>query len=599
MFEILYTLLFGCVLCILLLFLQIPKPIIKVINKLKKEEKIIEEVYDPNSIIINQELFKLGAKELFLSWKLRHIILKGNIIKYYSVPYRTDDSAIGEFDIKDCLVRKADVDECFNDAAKYTFIVYSKPSHKFVLVAPNEKQREKCIALIEKQIDLYRKHLNSKLDPTLKHPKPNTKSYPTVLAVGHANRFSGNMVSTFRRHNYTTEMEKWMSDYNKMEAVKNQDVLGGSVPVDVPVASSNIDKHRKHRPKSVFISSDQDVNYNALVSRPQVKTDHVEVKHKSSTIANTTEDNAKIIENNAGPSNDSVVSSESNSSKDIAAVDGKSTSNGEVEQQNDVEIPALAEPANDSTGSLSASDDCGAKEKSIRKDNEKDSTAVESTSVSSNVSNIRPIRRFSTLAGQKNVVEGTRGDAVDSDDESICEGEGDSDSESGGDGTGKGHDGSNASASWRDVHDESISEETEIASIHYLPIANYNKEYDAIAAQYEKFFQTRGTEKERIVFTARIGKKNPVGITYYRQLFLTNTPRMFYVEPKSMVLRGVMQWTCAKQLIVEMINTTTFTVSIPGDFRSWKCIDSVNGAAVWVQAIQNVLRQQLQQHSCK
>ena len=125
MFEILFTILYGILICLLLLMLQIPKPIIKIINKLKIKEVIIEEVYDSKTIILQQDLFKLGAKELFLSWKLRHIIIIGNVIKYYSIPYHEHDTPVGEFDMVGCYVRKADVEECCKVYIYYIYKTYT------------------------------------------------------------------------------------------------------------------------------------------------------------------------------------------------------------------------------------------------------------------------------------------------------------------------------------------------------------------------------------------------------------------------------------------------------------------------------------------
>lgn len=48
---------------------------------------------------------------------------------------------------------------------------------------------------------------------------------------------------------------------------------------------------------------------------------------------------------------------------------------------------------------------------------------------------------------------------------------------------------------------------------------------------------------ERVVISELVGKKNPVGILKSRQLILTDTPRLFYVDPKRMVIKGQIAWT--------------------------------------------------------
>jgi len=88
-----------------------------------------------------------------------------------------------------------------------------------------------------------------------------------------------------------------------------------------------------------------------------------------------------------------------------------------------------------------------------------------------------------------------------------------------------------------------------------VQISNYNNEFDAVAEQFKAFFYPDGGEgPEQIVFTSLIGKKNPVGITYFRQLILTNAPRLFYVEPKSMSLKGEITWTVSSPPSVEAVS---------------------------------------------
>lgn len=140
----------------------------------------------------------------------------------------------------------------------------------------------------------------------------------------------------------------------------------------------------------------------------------------------------------------------------------------------------------------------------------------------------------------------------------------------------------------------------------------YNPEFDAVAAKYHEFLQhdaggcgsisARNTfaatldadedeGEERVVYSALIAKKNPVGIPYYRQLILTNTPRMLYIEPTTMTVKGEVVWKPEAPPVVEEVNRTTFSVSLKGD-KTLKFIDATNGAAVWVTHIRRVLEQQ-------
>jgi len=48
---------------------------------------------------------------------------------------------------------------------------------------------------------------------------------------------------------------------------------------------------------------------------------------------------------------------------------------------------------------------------------------------------------------------------------------------------------------------------------------------------------------EKLVATGLIGKRNKVGIIKQRQLILTDYPRLFYVDPKTMTIRGEVEWS--------------------------------------------------------
>ena len=48
---------------------------------------------------------------------------------------------------------------------------------------------------------------------------------------------------------------------------------------------------------------------------------------------------------------------------------------------------------------------------------------------------------------------------------------------------------------------------------------------------------------ELIVETGLVNKPNPIGMAYKRQLILTDTPRLFYIDPKTMDVKGEVEWT--------------------------------------------------------
>ena len=50
-------------------------------------------------------------------------------------------------------------------------------------------------------------------------------------------------------------------------------------------------------------------------------------------------------------------------------------------------------------------------------------------------------------------------------------------------------------------------------------------------------------EGETLIASGMITKRNKVGIVKHRQLILTDTPRLFYVDAKTMEVRGEIEWS--------------------------------------------------------
>lgn len=69
----------------------------------------------------------------------------------------------------------------------------------------------------------------------------------------------------------------------------------------------------------------------------------------------------------------------------------------------------------------------------------------------------------------------------------------------------------------------------------------------------------------------------------FRQLILTSIPRLFYVDPKDMVLKGEVKWMNDMDQRLEKINETCFKINL--DTRYYKFTDIVNGSQYWIDLI--------------
>ena len=94
-------------------------------------------------------------------------------------------------------------------------------------------------------------------------------------------------------------------------------------------------------------------------------------------------------------------------------------------------------------------------------------------------------------------------------------------------------------------------------------------------------------EGESIIMEGTVIKKNPMGIPFNRQLILTSKPRLFYLDPQTSTFKGEIEWPRDCPVTVEEANKTTLKVSCKG--RSYKFIDSKNGAQFWVDKLNSVV----------
>lgn len=66
-----------------------------------------------------------------------------------------------------------------------------------------------------------------------------------------------------------------------------------------------------------------------------------------------------------------------------------------------------------------------------------------------------------------------------------------------------------------------------------------------------------------------------------RQLILTDKPRLFYVDPEKMIIRGEITW--CKEISVDKRNNKHFYINVPG--RSYDLQESNSNAQKWVDAV--------------
>lgn len=87
-------------------------------------------------------------------------------------------------------------------------------------------------------------------------------------------------------------------------------------------------------------------------------------------------------------------------------------------------------------------------------------------------------------------------------------------------------------------------------------------------------------EGEILVATAKLNKPNPMGMAKTRQLLMTSSPRLFYVDPKSNnELKGEVEWTASAPPKFNRIDISQFEFVVSS--RSYKFEDSDNGSSYW------------------
>jgi len=103
-------------------------------------------------------------------------------------------------------------------------------------------------------------------------------------------------------------------------------------------------------------------------------------------------------------------------------------------------------------------------------------------------------------------------------------------------------------------------------------------------------------EHEKQVFTGLIYKRKGM-FSKKRQLILTDRPRLFYIDPDSMDLKGEIPWTLEHPVQCSVKNSKEFDVLCSKSGRSYHLYDSEAGSQIWVDLINAMLEKQAEHAS--
>ena len=106
---------------------------------------------------------------------------------------------------------------------------------------------------------------------------------------------------------------------------------------------------------------------------------------------------------------------------------------------------------------------------------------------------------------------------------------------------------------------------------------------NSLANLTDESFRQILSKNENIVFTKLVVKRRRL-TAKKRQLVLTDRPRLLYVDPYKMAIKGSIPWS--KELKIVKRTSRSFTIQVPG--RSSVLEDLEGDADLWVKAIESV-----------
>lgn len=108
--------------------------------------------------------------------------------------------------------------------------------------------------------------------------------------------------------------------------------------------------------------------------------------------------------------------------------------------------------------------------------------------------------------------------------------------------------------------------------------ANYTKQWEAFLLKNEKVVYSSKIVKERYQFLPTSAKE--------RLLILTDFPRLFYLEPGSLTIKGQVPWS--DQVFAQSDSTERFTVVTPD--RKYEFVDAEKRAPLWAAKINDLVK---------
>ena len=103
----------------------------------------------------------------------------------------------------------------------------------------------------------------------------------------------------------------------------------------------------------------------------------------------------------------------------------------------------------------------------------------------------------------------------------------------------------------------------------------------------EKWSQFLNTDED-IITAGLVVKPSKIGLSHQRQLILTTTPRLIYVDPKKMELKGEVEWTKDDPPTIYALNKDTFEIAVSS--RTYKFVDKTNLASYWINIVQDTVK---------
>lgn len=103
---------------------------------------------------------------------------------------------------------------------------------------------------------------------------------------------------------------------------------------------------------------------------------------------------------------------------------------------------------------------------------------------------------------------------------------------------------------------------------------------------------------EEHVFTGLIWKRKGL-FSRHRLMVLTNKPRLFYLDPTTMTLKGEVPWDVKHPVKCQQISEYGFDIHSTLTGRVYHITDSDAGSQMWIDLIHAMVEKQSEEHQQK